>query len=200
MAGSPGLLIFEDFRCRTLCGPALSIVAAGVEQSGLRPGRDVRLLAIGLNPREGPRDAQAFRAAHLADAPQLARTSSFLTGDAGAIRRAAGAMGYGYAYDAATDQFTHPVAAFVLARDGRVSRVLPETALLGPDLRAAIADADRDRVGDLVDRLAVLCHDLLPLTGRYDAGVQIGLRIAAIATLGVMAAGLATLIRRRRTA
>ena len=200
LGGRPGLLVFEDFRCKTLCGPALSIVAAGIKDSGLTPGRDLRLVAVGLNPRETPADARALRDSRLSGQPALAGSSSFLTGAPSAIGAAARGLGYGYAYDAQTDQFTHPVAAFVLAGDGRLIRVLPETALTGPDLRGAIQDADRGRVGDLVDRLAVFCHDLFPLTGRYDAPIQSGLRLAGGATVIAMALGVIVLMRRRRAA
>ena len=200
LTATPGVVVFEDFRCRTLCGPALSIVAAGVRQSGLVPGHDFRLIAIGLNPRETPSDAAALIASRLSDDAALARSSDFLTGSALAIQAATRALGYGYAYDPETDQFTHPVAAFVLATDGRLTRVLPETALTGADLRDAVHDAGRGQVGDLVDRLAVFCHDLIPLSGRYDGAIQTGLRWAGLVTLAGMAAGMVALARRRRAA
>ncbi len=197
MDGRPALLVFEDFRCKTLCGPALSIVAAGIGRSGLRPGRDFRLVSIGLNPRETPADAIAFRDARLAGDPALIDGSRFLIGSAETIAQATRALGYGYAYDPVADQFTHPVAAFVLAADGRLTRVLPQTALTASDLRDAFAGADRGEVGDIVDRLALLCHGLIPLDGRNDGAVQTGLRAAALATLLAMAA-LAVFGFRRR--
>ncbi|MHB8287280.1 MAG: thioredoxin domain-containing protein [Caulobacteraceae bacterium] len=197
--GQTGVLVFQDYRCKTLCGPALAIVAAGVKASGLKPGRDFRLIALGLNPRETPADARAMQASRLGDQPDLLRGSTFLTGDAASIAAATAAMGFGYAYDPATDQFTHPVAAFVLSPTGLVTRVLPETALTGPDLRRAVLGADRGEVGGLIDTLRLLCHDLVPLTGRYDGPVQTGLRIGGVVTvLAMLGAGM--LLFRRRTA
>ena len=193
----PALLVFEDFRCKTLCGPALSIVAAGIGRSGLRPGRDFHLVSIGLNPRETPADATAFRDARLAGDPALVDGSRFLVGSAETIAQATRALGYGYAYDPVADQFTHPVAAFVLAADGRLTRVLPQTALTASDLREAFAGAGRGEVGDIVDRLGLLCHGLFPLDGRNDGAVQTGLRAAALATLLAMAALAAFGFRRR---
>jgi len=197
--GQTGVLVFQDYRCKTLCGPALAIVAAGVKASGLKPGRDFRLIAIGLNPRETPADARAMQASRLAGQPDLLNGSSYLSGDAAAVAAATAAMGFGYAYDPATDQFTHPVAAFVLSPTGLVTRVLPEVSLTGPDLRRAVLGADRGEVGGLVDTLRLLCHDLVPLTGRYDGAVQTGLRIGGVVTvLAMLGAGM--LLFRRRTA
>ncbi len=195
--GQTGVLVFQDYRCKTLCGPALAIVAAGVRASGLKPGGDFRLVAIGLNPRETPADARAMQTSRLGDQPVLLSKSTFLTGDAAAIAVATAAMGFGYTYDTATDQFTHPVAAFVLSPTGLVTRVLPETALTGPDLRHAVQSADRGQVGGLVDTLRLLCHDLVPLTGRYDGAVQTALRLGGVVTVLAMLGAGAALFRRR---
>lgn len=195
--GETGVLVFQDYRCKTLCGPALAIVAAGVKASGLKPGHDFRLVALGLNPSETPADAHAMQTSRLAGQPDLLAGSTFLSGDAAAIVTATQAMGFGYAYDPATDQFTHPVAAFILSPGGRVARVLPEVSLTGPDLRRAVLAADRGEVGGLVDTLRLLCHDLVPLTGRYDGAVQTGLRIGGVVTVLAMLGAGALLFRRR---
>jgi protein SCO1/2 len=198
----PGVLVFADYRCNTLCGPALAIVAAQIRKSTLSPGRDFRLLAVSINPRATPADAQAMRSTRLAGDPALLQASSFLIGRPDAIATATRALGYGYAYDPANGQYTHPVAAFVLAPDGRLTRVLSEVALTAPELQAAVRTAAsshaRPQPGDLIDQLSLLCHGLVAPDGRNDAAVLLGLRLAALATLAALAGGLAALIWRRR--
>ncbi len=199
----PGVLVFADYRCNTLCGPALAIVAAAVRGSGLKPGRDFRLLAISINPRATPADAQAMRDTRLAGDAALLQASSFLIGSPDTIATATRALGYGYAYDPSSGQYAHPVAAFVLARDGRLTRVLSEVALTAPELQAAVRAAATDRApapADLIDRLSLLCHGLVTADGRNDAAVLVGLRIAAALTLVALAGGLSALVRRRRRA
>ena len=39
IAGRPTLLLPADFTCTQICGPALSIAASALSQTGLRPGR-----------------------------------------------------------------------------------------------------------------------------------------------------------------
>ena len=199
--GRPAVLVFEDYRCDTLCGPALSIAAAALQRSGLTPGQDFTLAAIGLNPHEPPAAAAAMRDARLPPGP-LRRDAAFLTGTAPAVAAATRALGFGYAYDPQSRQFTHPVAAFVLAPDGRLTRVLSEVNLTGPQIGTAVRAARRGEVGSLGDTLALLCHGFSVAVGRFDAPVTAGLRVAAVATLALMAAGVAALIarRRRRTA
>ena len=38
LAGKPGFAIFADYTCKTLCGPALVLLTAGLTQSALPPG------------------------------------------------------------------------------------------------------------------------------------------------------------------
>ena len=198
-----GLLVFADYRCNTLCGPALAIVAAAVKAGPLRPGLDFRLLAIGLNPHATLQDAEAMRTTHLGGDPALLQASSLLTGAPAAIARTTHALGYDYDLDPATGQYVHPVAAFVLAPDGRVTRVLSEIALTGPQVAAAIRSARTSPpspADGLIDRLSLLCHGLVPSNGRNDAAVLTGLRLGAGLTLLAIAASLGALMLRRRRA
>lgn len=197
LAGRPGVLLFEDYHCTTLCGPALAIAAHAVAASGLQPGRDLSLVTLGLNPRETPADARAMRDSRLADAPALRRSARLLTGSPAAIAAATRALGYGYAYDPASGQYTHPVAAFVLTPQGRLSRVLDQVNLTGPELRAAVDAAGRGGFGPVVDELALICHGISVAAGRYNGAVALGLKLGALATLLAMAGGLGWLATRK---
>ncbi len=197
LASRPTVLLFEDYRCTTLCGPALAIVGHALQASGLRPGRDVALVTIGLNPQETPADARALRDARLQDAQALKANAKFLTGAQPAITAAARALGYGYAYDPMSGQYTHPVAAFVLTPDGRLSRVLDQVNITGPELRAAVQDARGGGLGAVVDQIALICHGISVAAGRYNGAVALALKLGALATLAAMAAGFAMLARRR---
>src|SRR5262249_31004571 len=42
----PTVLVFADYTCRTLCGPALAFVADALDRSGLRPGARFRVIVI----------------------------------------------------------------------------------------------------------------------------------------------------------
>jgi protein SCO1 len=199
LAGRPGIVIFEDYRCTTLCGPALSIAARALGQARLNPGIDYGLVTIGLNPQEGPADAARMRDTRLPAGPLRSR-AAFLTGDARAIAAETKAAGFGYARDPASGQYTHPVAVFVTAPDGRITRVLSEVNLTAPVLLAAIHAAVAGQVGTLTDTLALLCHGFTVAVGRFDAPTTAALRVGGVATLALMAAGVGALVLRRRGA
>ncbi|HEX4195989.1 MAG TPA: hypothetical protein VHZ26_00970 [Caulobacteraceae bacterium] len=197
MAGKPTLLVFSDYRCTTLCGPALVLVKAGLQGSGLVPGRGYRLVTIGIDPRDGPAAAASMRADRIADDPALSRAASFLSGSPAAIAAATGALGFRYRYDRDHDVYAHPVAAYALIPDGRAARVLPEIALRAPDLKAALVAAGQGRIGTLADQLHVLCYGFDPAAGIYNGAVVDALRLGALACVAGLGLGLVLLSRRR---
>ena len=198
MAGKPALLVFADYRCRTLCGPALVLTAAGLRTAGLKPGADYRLVVIGLRPGEPPADARAFADQRLRDDPSLKAASAFLAGDARAIAAAMAAVGFRVRYDAANDQYAHEAAAFALTPDGRLARVLSEVNLSGPELRLALVGAGDGRVGNLADRLRWLCvcYGFDPAQGLYSAGTDLALKLGGGLMALLMAGGLLVALRR----
>ena len=192
-AGRPLVLLFADYTCRHLCGPGLVLTAGALHDAGLRPGLDYRLAVIGLDPRDPPGATRAF-AGRLAALPAEARATAFLRGTPAAVTAATRALGYGFVYDPAEDQFAHDASVYVFAADGRLAAMLPELGLRPESLRAALSGAAPPT--GLAARVAHLCFGLAGLTGRYDAGVVLALRGVVLLAL---AAGALLLLRRRRT-
>jgi protein SCO1 len=201
LEGKPAVVVFTDYTCRTLCGPILTFVSSGLEHSGLAAGADYKLIVIGLDPRDSLQAARDLKAARIGSASPLATATVMLTGEDAAIKAAAKALGYRYAYDAEHDQFAHPAAAFVVNPAGRVSRVLSALGLDGPDLRLALVEAGENRVGSLGDRLRLLCYGFDAVRGIYTETITLWLEIAAIVAVLSVAAAVATMnVKLRRAA
>lgn len=197
LAGRPGVLILADYTCTTLCGTALTMAAASLRATGLRPGQDYTLLVLGLDPRDGPADAAAMKAAQLGAGP-LGASARFLSGDAGTLAAAQGALGYRAAYDADRDQYAHPLGALVLAADGRVSRALGGLELEPDALRLALVEASSGRLGTLGERLRLLCYGFDAAHGVYNGVVKQALTAGTLATLLGLGGFVLALSRRRR--
>ncbi|TPG53170.1 SCO family protein [Roseomonas nepalensis] len=196
-SGRPAVLVLADYTCRTLCGTALGLAAAALERTGLAAGTDYDLLVLGIDPRDGPAEALAMKAARLGASPLAAR-ARFLSGDAAALDAAQAALGYRAALDAAADEYAHPLGAFVLTGEGAVSRVLDGLALSPEELRLALAEAAGGRVGRFVERLRLLCYGLDPARGVYNGLVKQALAAGTALTLLGLGAFVLALNRRRR--
>jgi len=189
----PAVLVFADWTCSSLCGTTLGAAASILPLTGLRAGRDYVFLAVGLDPRDSPRDAAAMKALHLSDDPALRDTSHFLSGDAASVRAATEAFGFQATYLPEQDQFSHPAALLILASDGRLVHVLPsymldETTLLGDLTGSSPQDS-------LVRRVLLMCHAVL--SQGATPWVRTALMVGGAVTVMALAGSLLLLHRRR---
>jgi hypothetical protein len=72
--------------------------------------------------------------------------------------------------------------------DGRVSRYLMGVRFDPAELRTAIEDARDGQIGNLSARLALACAHLDLRTSVHSEAVLVGMRIAGLATLALLAA------------
>jgi protein SCO1 len=198
LAGKPAILVFADYTCRTLCGPILTFVAAGLERSGLAAGADYGLIVIGLDPKASLESVRTAKAARVGSGTALAGATIMLTGEEATISAATATLGYRYVYDAEHDQFAHPAVAFAVNAGGRVTRVLSALTLDGAGLRLALVEAGEGRVGSLGDRLLLLCYGFDPVRGVYTQKIMLWLELAAIFMLFAMAGAMVVMNAKAR--
>ena len=192
--GRPLVLIFADFTCRHVCGPGLTLTAGALRDAELVPGRDYRLAVIGLDRRDGIAEARRF-GERIASLPGVARATTFLLGEDETVKAATRALGYGYVYDAANDQFAHDAAVYVFARDGELTALLPQMGLNPAALRTALAGTPPASEG-VADRIARLCYGFAAAHGRFARPVIIALQALSALLLVI---GAVLLLRSRRT-
>ena len=80
----------------------------------------------------------------------------FLTGPQAVVERIAGTVGFAYRYDAAIDQYMHPVGFVVAAANGRISHYLLVIDPAPAELRAALADAAQAKCSRPADPLPIV--------------------------------------------
>jgi protein SCO1 len=190
----PTVLVFADYKCRTLCGPVVSFVTSALEQSGLRAGDQFQLLVIGLDPKNVATDAADMRRRHIDDSSPLFDASTFVTADQTTVRALTEALGYRFYYDADDESYIHPAAAYVLTADGKISRVLTGLGLSGADIRLALVEASAGKIGTVHDRIRLLCSAFDPAHGTYNLVVWRLLEFSAAVTVILLGGGIGLLL------
>jgi protein SCO1/2 len=190
----PAVLLFIDFNCRTICRPALAIASSALNETGLRPNIDFRLLVVGLDTNANAADAKAMTAPLIDKG--ISPATSVLRGDAAVIDRLSASVGYRYRFDKDADQFAHPAGVIVLRSNGDVSRALSSLALNPDDLRLALLEAGEGRSHGLLQRVALICYGFDPVHGVYSLRVLRLLKLAGLLTVLMLAAGIFFLERR----
>ncbi len=190
--GEPVVLVFEYLRCRDLCSYVIRGAVTALQRVPLAAGHDYEVIAISIDPREGPADARATR---LADFKGLSSAGwHFLTGREAEIRKVAQAVGFSYRYDPAIDQFAHAAGVVVATPTGAVARYVLGVDYRPLDLRLALIEAGQGHISSPVADLLLLCYCYDPGTGRYSFAIRNATRALCGATvlgLGAMLFGLA---------
>ena len=196
--GRPVLLALVYYRCPNLCGVVLGDLLNGLQGAGLVPGRDYRLLAVSIDPAEGPADAAEAKARHLADFPAAGAAANwhFLTGAPSALGPLEQAVGYRAKDDPALKQFIHPAGIVALTPDGRVSSYLLGVGYRPGDLKLAVLEASDGTIAALARPILLTCWHYDPATGRYSLAIWTLLRIAAGLTAATVGGTLFLAFRR----
>ena len=194
----PAVLIFADFDCPQLCDAVLGETLGVMDETGLKAGKDYRLVVVRLDPRDSAAMGEAFLARQ--SPPEMRPAITLLTPDAAALGRMTRALGYGYVFDADHDNFAHPAARYVLNRDGRVTAVRPAFDTDPAAMRAALVGA-RFGTGGAATQLILLCYGFDPVTGRYSLAIWRVLVTLSTITMLILACAIGVaLIRERRRA
>jgi protein SCO1/2 len=205
-AAIPTVLLFADYSCRHICGPGVTLTAGALHDAGLKPGRDYRMVVIGMD-EDGPVLARKLAGDRLKSLPAEAASMVLLTGVPPVVARAEAALGYHAVYDRQADQFAHDGAIYIFAAGGRLSALLPETASTAPQMAAAIADAGRGASyrpaapkpdGNLAGRITAICYGLASAHGIYGGPIVAALRIGGVLVCLALLLFVIGAVRRRR--
>jgi len=191
IAGRPTLLVPADFTCKQICGPALSIAASALGQTGLQAGHDYSLVVVGIDSKDSIEDASRFTAGQVGGSGV-----SVLSGSDAAIRSLLASIGYSFQRDVSNGAIAHPAAYVTLAADGRVSRVLSSLALQPTDLKLALIEAGDGRIGGLAGRIALLCYGFDAIHGIYSRQIAAMLEIGGALTILLLASALGVMVWR----
>jgi protein SCO1/2 len=151
--------------------------------------KQYRVLTVSFDPKEGPELAARKKSTYSESyaRPGMLDGWHFLTGKQDAIAGITSAVGFRYAFDAALDQFAHGSGIMILTPQGRISHYFMGIDFAPRDVRLALVEASQGRIGTPVDRLLLLCYHYDPVTGKYSASAMMFVRIAAVATVLLIA-------------
>jgi len=194
----PTVLSFVYYRCPNACDLLLTGIAAAVRPYGLRPADAPNLITISIDDAETPADALKARAIAFESiqGPYPADRWHFLTGDAGNIRKAADAAGFGFAKKG--KEFDHPLGLIILSPKGKIVRYILGNDFLPVDLKISLMEASNGIVGPTISRVLRFCFSYDQKNHRLVFNI---LRVSATVIfilLAVFAVYLIASVRKRR--
>jgi len=196
----PVVLVLAYYDCPMLCTQVLNGLVSAMRILTFDAGREYEVVTVSFDPRDDPSDARAKKEPYVAryGRPTGAAGWHFLTGEPKAIGALTDAVGFRYAWDERIQQFAHASAIYVTTPDGRLSRYFYGIEYAPRDLRLALVEASRGKIGTPVDQLLLYCYHYDPVAGRYGAVVMNMVRVAGVAFVLILSGFLALMWRRER--
>jgi len=199
--GKPLLITPVQHECPNICGVTLAGITFAVDGQGeYKPGRDFVIVALGIDPREGPPQARDDLRRLAVQRPHAGWHPVAITGGDPAVHAVTDALGYRYAWSDQLGQYAHLSGTAVLTPDGKLSSWLYGLSPTPAQLDAALAQATAGRSGGVLQQLMLLCFHYDPRTGRYSLAITEALRFAGIATVLLIALAIGLLSPRRKKA
>lgn len=193
LGARPVLVLPIFYRCQGVCALELQSLLDNLQKAKRTVGKDYDVVAISIDPQEGPDIAKRKKARSLDPIPAFAKHKAgwhFLTGSLDQIRSVTDALGFYYRYDAATDAINHPSGIMFLTPAGVISSYYLGANYAPGQLTADIDRASRKKVGEKVPDVFFGCIHIDPLTGQRSLVIEGVLRLAGIATIIAIAGAL----------
>ncbi len=201
--GKPIILALVYYRCPTMCNQVLNSMVKTLKELTLEAGVDYSVMAVSFDHEETHVTARQKKETYLREYGKFdAPGWTFFVGNEPEITQLTQAAGFGYKYDPKINQYSHGSGLLVLTPDGRISRFLPGLIYFPRDTRLALVEAGEGKIGNLSDKLALLCYSYDPETGKYGLLIHRIILVACLLTVAAVGWMIYSLIGldRKRTA
>ena len=196
----PVVLSLVYFRCPSLCPMSMHETVMTLRRVSFVPGRDYNVVIVSFDPSDTPQMATEKKAYYAKEfaRPGFDNGFHFLTGSQDAVSRLAKAVGFGYRWDKATQQFVHAGGIMVATPDGKMSRYFYGIDYAPADVRMALVDGSQNKIASPVDYVLQFCFHYDWVQGKYSLAIINVLKIAAAITLLCLAGLISLLLRQER--
>ena len=163
----PTIILPVYYSCLNVCNMLQQNLAQALPRVQQVPGREFRVISVSFDDTETPDLASRFKKMYLTSmhAPFPEEGWRFLTGDAANIRRLTDAAGYGFRKQGR--EFIHPVASFVVDRNGTIVRYLYGMSFLPKDISLALLEAREGKSGRTIRTVVGYCFSFDPAKKTY---------------------------------
>ena len=196
---TPTVIVMAYYSCPMLCTLVLNGLTKAIKEIEFGLGRDFRVVVVSIDPRDTRELAAQKRSNYvLAYGRPVAsgRSLDFLRGNEAEVRRIADSLGFKYRWDEEGKQYAHAAAAFVATPAGVLSRTLYGIVFQPRDVRLALVEASRGKLGSSIDKLTLFCFHYDPQKRGYVLAAKRVMQLGGLATMLILGTWLSLLWRR----
>lgn len=172
--GKPLILSLNYYRCKTLCGIQLQNLAKTLREMRWPIGKDFTVATVSFDKTDTPVLAKEKQSEYLNLLQQPNGKWNFLVGSQENIDELTKSVGFFYNYIPERNEFAHTAAIFFISPDGMISRYLYGIDYKVKDVKFALMDAAKEKIGSTIDKVLLFCCNYDPSLGRYT-GLAVGI-------------------------
>lgn len=197
----PVVLVMAYYECPMLCTVVLNELTRVMKsEKRYSIGKDYEVITVSISPTETP-ELAAKKKENYAGAYQRAGGKSgwhFLVGDEANIKQLADSVGFNYVYDPKTKQYAHSAGVMILTPEGKLARYLLGIDYTAKDLRFALIESSKNKIGNPVEQVILYCYQYDPSTGRYGLVIMRVVQLAGIFTVLSLGTFIFMMVRAER--
>ena len=193
----PVLLSLVYFKCASVCPMSMRETTLALSRLPLKPGTDYNVLVVSFDPQDTPAIAAEQKLQYSQDFHKAGFGDGFhfLTGSQGSIAKLTDAVGWKYVWDERTKQFAHAAGIMIATPDGKLSRYIYGIAYASQDIRMALVEAGRHKIGSPADYILLFCFHWDEQQGKYTLVITNVLKLAAGLTVLLLGGLIFTFMR-----
>lgn len=155
----PVLLSIVYLECPMLCNLTLNGVVDAIKPMSLNIGGDYEIVTISFNHKEQPKLAAAKKKSYLKalGKPEAATGWHFLTGEESEILKVTKAVGFGFKWNQANQEYLHQSGLFICTPDGKISRTIGGVTFDKTELKDSLVMASNGKIGSPIFQVFLSC-------------------------------------------
>jgi protein SCO1 len=196
----PVLLSLVYFKCASVCPVSMRETTLALSRLPLKPGTDYNVLVVSFDPQDTPATATEQKLQYSKDFHKAGFGDGFhfLTGSQDAISKLTEAVGWKYVWDERTKQFAHAAGIMIATPEGKLSRYIYGIAYASQDIRMALVEAAKHKIGSPADYILLFCFHWDEQQGKYTLAITNILKLAAGLTVLLLGGLIFTFMRNEK--
>jgi protein SCO1/2 len=197
----PVILNMVYYECPMLCTQVLNGLVTALRIVEFDVGKEYDIVTVSIDHNETPELAAGKKRQYVEDYGREGAEKGwhFLVGDSLNVKRLADAVGFRFRYDPGSDEYAHASGLMIATPQGRLSRYFYGIEYAPRDIRFGLMDAADEKIGDIADKVLLLCYDYDPHTGQYGPAIMTLVQGAGVApVLGIVGYIIISMRRERR--
>lgn len=183
----PVVINLGYYSCPMLCGRVMNALKDAAGRIDYTPGQEYEIVTISIDPRESARLAFNKKRSYIQalGKPGADAGWHFMVSPDDNVRQLADAVGFNYAWDEKSEQYSHPALIVICTPDGRVSRYL-----YGMDykdnLKLSLVEASEGKLQTVSNQILLYCYSFDPSSGSYVLQAMNVMRLGGAITVVLM--------------